>query len=129
MKYDNVNEMSKEICKSIDECITLVNRLTEDVDASSNDWANMRVLRKRTELVHYDVIVCFDLVCLVYQMENEKDVFSVKKCQKYHLENLNGEIERYIRDIRTWKFEDYRCRDWLKRMEDILLGIKEFFML
>ena len=127
MKYDNVDEIVEEIGKIIDEGYTLVDRLGEEVDSSVNDWANMRVLIGRTQSVEYDAIVCFELVCLEYRMENEKDVFWIKKYQKNHLKKLNNDVERYITCIRTWKFEDYRCREWLKRMEDILLGIKEFY--
>lgn len=129
MKYDNVKEIIEEIGKIIDECSALVRRLGEDVDSSVNDWAKMRVFSECAFYIRYRVEVCADLLWVEGRMENEKDVFWIKKIQKEHLESLNEEIESFIFRIRTWKFEDYRCRDWLKKMEDILLGIKEFYEL
>ena len=71
--------------------------------------------------------MCANFIHFEFEMEDEKDIFLIKKYQKQYLEIINFTLDRFITITRTWKFKDYRCRDWLKRAESILLDIKEFY--
>lgn len=55
-----------------------------------------------------------------------KTDFSTKTSQKY-FEGLKDELNRLIKIGRTWKLEDYRCIDWIKRLTNTVVEIKDFF--
>lgn len=127
MGYNHVDKIHEDVQKLADENDILVKNLSEDYESDVNDWCRMRILYERCRQLDYEVSVCANFIHFEFEMEDEKDIFLIKKYQKQYLEIINFTLDRFITITRTWKFKDYRCRDWLKRAESILLDIKEFY--
>lgn len=93
-----------------------------------DDSVNMyRILDRVTESLSYKMSLIIDFQSLAFEIESEKDKFLVQKIERKHFNELIDGFDRVIKIGRIWKFEDYRCIDWIKRLVELLEKMKEFF--
>lgn len=111
----------------MDENNALQESLAKDIDASINDSVNMIRMLDGLYYLHYHIEFYVDLQCLIVDVENEKDRFLVQKRTQGFFEYFKEELNIFIKEGRTWKCEDYRCIDWIKRLTDAIVEIKDFF--
>ena len=116
--FDAISGFRKEISDLIDV-------MANDYEVSGDDYR--KIYRMFEKMYYFNDMVFFygDTLILVDEMETDKDRFGVQKfssgCEKY----LNEELETLIEIGRTWKYEDYRCIDLMKRLTEFLVKAKE----
>lgn len=127
MKYSYYDQIFKECNELCDNAGKLVDSRNANFDMDDNDFIMLRRLFER--LIYFPDIVniCLDFSYLISVMESEKDRFEVQKKQQYHINNFQREIESFIECGRSWKFEDYRCVDWERRLVEFMLNVRETF--
>lgn len=118
LRYVKIYEKLEEV---IDEGFTLRENIEEDCLNVS------RVVERLKLSVEDKMEAVIDFQSLAVDMENEKDRFLAQKSERKHFSKFLDELESLIKIGRVWKFEDYRCIDWIKRVVDILVEIKELF--
>lgn len=122
--YDEIKIIIKIIDELVDDACDLASELANDYDADFNDWCKMCRIAERLEHLKTQVIVVWDFQYLIDVIDNEKARFEVQKCNKDRKEyfiNLNDIV---LDAIRKWNFNDYRCRRFQDRLEDLTLKIK-----
>lgn len=109
------------------ECTSLVDSLRENLDPDINDWCNMsRIVEKQHELT-YRIRVYKDLYIAILIIENDKDRFEIQKMAQKHFDGTKEYIETLIKIGRTWRFKDYRCRGFMRRLVDFLVEAEALF--
>ena len=123
-KYIKISMGARDLSN---EAWTLIKSLSNDNESDVNDWCKMyRVELMKEDFMHLaDFLI--ELNLMFYGMENEKDKFVVQKVNYKYAERVKESLNSLIKIGRTWKFSDYRCIDWIKRMGDSLGEFKQFF--
>lgn len=127
MAYTDYNELIKDFRDIRDHGLMLIESADTNLDLDVGDYTSLGRLLERLMYFSFLVRVTLGFNELVSQMENEKDRFEVQKFQKNFIDFFGDEIDSFIRCGRSWKFEDYRCIDWEKRLVDYMLDVKETF--
>ena len=104
-----------------DEGNELIGSLNDDVD----DYYHMCLICGDLFNLSKRLFDHIQIVRLVYDMENEKDRFEVQKMQKRHFQSFLEDWENLKKDGRLFKFEDYRCIEWVQRLTMFLDRINE----
>lgn len=125
MAFKNIDEMINKLNELRDERFSLADVLTNDGDV--NDWCKMMRLGPMLTNMHYEILTYSNFMYLINKMENEKDKFEVQKCTKHHKEYFEEDIKGHIKIGRTWNFQDYRCREWQKRLEKFMCDVQDYF--
>jgi len=129
MAFKKVGEILHMINKFVDESDSLIEALLNDYEMDIDDWAKMRVIRERLVWgIWYMVDSYSRIQDLSYRIENEKDRFETQKMAKKYGDDIKSGIDATIELLGTiFKFKDYRCIDFQKRLKKFICNIKVFF--
>lgn len=127
MKYTNIKQLFNNCYELRDDAEELIKSRNTNFDMSDQDFITLRRLFERILYFPDMVNIVLDFSDLISVMESEKDKFEIQKRQQYYIKNLKGEIDTFLTCGRSWKFEDYRCVDWEKRLVNFMLDAKETF--
>ena len=128
MNKKNLNELYNridDVKNLLDDGYDIAQALGEDCEADENDWAKMLRFTDRLYNFKYRMILFDDIYTVIERMESERDRSIVQENFQYHIEQFEAEIDLFIKISRTWKMEDYRCRNFQRRMEDLFLELRE----
>lgn len=123
----NYNAILEDVKKINEDASTLIDLLQKDYEADENDWCKMLRIRERLFYFQYFIFLRADWYDLSYKMESDKDRFEVQKIAQCHLKRFEEEVELMIFTGRNWKFKDYRCINFQKRLEELFVNIQEAF--
>lgn len=127
MAYENVREIQNDIDNLCSEAEKLIDSLGDDPDSDTNDWTKMQRVWEKIGFLEYRIEVVSDFIVLIYDIENEKEKFKVQKTAQYHYKDFEKTLGRILEICRLWKFRDYRCIDWIKRLSETIVDIKKYY--
>ena len=124
-----VNEVLEEIDKFLDEGIKLQDALNEDYEADVNDYIKMVQMIERVYFFKQAIFSTADFYFLLHKVEyqSEKDKFEAQKIIVLNFKGFIDNIASIIEAGRLWKYKDYRCIDWIKRLTEFMVEIKDGF--
>lgn len=102
--------------------------------SNSNDWHDnidmFTLIAFNRDIAHItSLVVSFSyLKDLAYRMNDEKDRFEIQRLIKKLTESYQETLDSVIETGRLWKFYDYRCIDWEKRLVSLMIELKSFFV-
>ncbi len=124
-----VNEVLEEISKFLEESEKLLDSLEEDYETDEGDWDNMLRMREKLFCISSEVLSITDFYILLHYVEyqSEKDKFEAQKIIVRNFKKFIDSIDVMINVGRLWKYKDYRCIDWIKRLTEFMVEIKDGF--
>lgn len=126
---EHFQEVIAYLDKLFSECGLLIDSLADNRDKSNediNDLCNMYRIWEKQSLVRYKILVFVAFTMLLRRMEHKEDRSEVQKMAQTHIKDLEDYIEKQIEIGETWKFENYRCRDYMQRWVDFLVEVDRF---
>lgn len=121
-----MSKLSKPIfVEFVEEILNLMKAMDKEYDSSEKDF--FQLCRMGDMMVHYSdkIVTLTKINFLMASMETEKDCFEVQRFAKDYEDNLHEMRESLIVNGRTWKYEDYRCIDLMKRLTEWLVLCKK----
>lgn len=123
LKFDKV---LNDYTKLYGEGDALSESLSENFDNFVDFHLIGCTLEKHRALL-YRLSVYLKLNGLIFKVESDKDRFEVQKAAKA----LSNETKEHIKELveygRTMDFDDYRCKDFMRRWVDFLLEAETLF--
>lgn len=123
--------LTEEFMKKETELMNLYNEvklLAEQWDIESlNDLYQLAMMGEGIKYLQHMMCVTMTFYTAIQLMETEKDKFEMQRNLEHEYKNLINYLDFFIQERRLWKSENYRCADWVKRVVDIVVSIKEFF--
>lgn len=126
---DHFQEIIEYLDKMFNECGSLIDSLARNPNKSNediNDLCNMYRIWEKQSHVRYKILVFVAFAMLLYKIENKNDRSEVQKMAKTHIVDLEKYVEKQIEIGKTWKYENYRCRDYMQRWVDFLDEVDKF---
>lgn len=121
----NIDEIISSTKELLDSSHDLIHTLAQaDYDVDINDFSNIKVFSERLDQFWACTLVYSDFSCLIDDLELEKDRFLAQKAAKFSIDNFHTQIDTMLYISRNWNFQDYRCRNFQKRVEDTFAEIK-----
>lgn len=129
MENLNLFEMNERIIALKNDAYKLCISLGKDYDSDVNDWCFMwRVFQILNATVD-KMFIYMKVECTPNSMENEKDKFEAQKLVRQffqsEIESMNKDFDLVIDISRNWKMHDYRCQNFLRRMEETFLEFQK----
>lgn len=110
-----------------DEMSDLIDVMLKDFEVSEDDFRRMQLILEKIFTFVHSLWLWFDIMTLENVMETEKDRFEVQKFSMQCRKELDENVEIFIQIGRTWKFDDYRCIDLMKRLTEFFVEVKPAF--
>lgn len=126
MQYDDLLRMRDDLISLRNEARDLINSFVPDI-GNIMDWCLMCRMYEITNHLFFRLKVINNFMALENVMKNEKDKFEIQKIGQDFFVDFEDLLDRTIKNGRLWKFEDYRCVDWIKRLTSLLYEVQEFF--
>lgn len=126
---DHFQEIVEYLDKMFNECGSLIDSLANNRDKSDadiNDLCNMYRIWEKQSLVRYRILVFVAYAMLLLKIKHKEDRSEVQKMAQTHINDLENYIEKQIEIGKAWKFENYRCRDYMQRWVDFLDEVDKF---
>lgn len=114
---DAINGFTEEISD-------LMDAMGDDYDVSGDDYR--KICRIFEKMYFFGDMVSFygGIMLLMDDMETDKDRFEVQKFSSKWEKYLEERLESLIKIGRTWKYEDYRCIDLMRRTTEYFVKAK-----
>lgn len=126
---DDFQKIIANLDKLFNECGALIDSLADNRDKSDadiNDLCSMYRIWEKQSHVRYKILVFVAFVMLVQKVQHKKDRSEVQKMARTHMDDIEKYIDKQIEIGETWKFEDYRCRDFMLRWVYFLMEVEKF---
>ena len=111
-EFDNLFDLCEELIYCMD-----------DID----DYTMLRVLFERMSGVHYRKMVTNDFLSIAKEMNSALKIQIINYVND-HFKFFISELNSNIKTSETYKFNDYRCIDFIKRWGNLCRYYKAFYM-
>lgn len=126
---DHFQEIIEYLDKMFNECGSIIDSLANNPDKSNsdiNDLCNMYRIWEKQSHVRYKILVVVAFAMLLHKIQHKEDRSEIQKMARTHIKDLDNYIEKQIEIGETWKFENFRCRDYMLRWIDFLVEVDKF---
>lgn len=120
---DFVHHMHK-ISDLIDDYANLRRKIDDMPNIHIEDRDNMFCILWQLTGFQNLYFACADFLLLMFEMENEKDQFSVQSAAHHHFQTLRRETDTLIDVADTWEMDNFRCQNFMRQMKSTFVETK-----